>query len=168
MATDVLELPPSSRNSLFDRAVNSFSTTPDCRTVIHSYSRPTELLREVIHIFFPPTPSSPPFSFFFFFGILQPRLGPTLVQVRLGLCPIKRPSFSTVGVHGFAYFCLERRTKGGEGLRRHVAEKRKNSPFGRLLRRTRPPLPSFPSFLRDPPPPSPSIRVFRNWQLIGN
>lgn len=25
-----------------------------------------------------------------------------------------------------------------------------------------------PSFLRDPSPPSPSIRVFRNWQLIGN
>lgn len=120
------KLLPSSRNSLFDRAVNSFSTPGGrcSRTVIHSYA-PRAPVR------------SDSYFFFLFLAYCDRGWVPGPHQVRLGLCPIKRPSFSTVGAHGFAYFCLERRTSGREA--RHVAEKRKNSPSGWLLRRTSPP-----------------------------
>lgn len=166
VATDVLELPPSSRNSLFDRAVNSFSTTPDCRTVILSYSHILEFLREVIHIFFLPPHLFFSFFFPFFFWHIATEAGyPRRPSKVGGFVQLSVRAFRP-SAHTASHISVWRGGQKGERGSAATSREREKTLLsadccGAL---GVPP----PSFLRDPSPPSPSIRVFRNWQLIGN
>lgn len=139
------KFPSSSRNLLFDRAVNSCTIpqTTFTRGLSSTRTHP-QFLREVIHFFpFPLYLSS-----FFFFGILRP--GPH--QVRLGLCPIKRPSFSPHTASHISVWRGGKRERVSPGRRKEekfsfwpIVVAHQSPPFGL-------------SFWL---PPSPSIQVFR-------